>query len=235
MSNRSSADPEKENRLDIPQPGSVWWTAMRIEAVLLIGPTGAGKSPLGEALEWSGWNGRRCVHFDFGAELRRAEASPEDFLDLEAVDRAVIHSVLADGVLLEDRHFSIARKILKRFLRAKSIGAGEVVILNGLPRHPGQASALEEIVDLRRVVRLDASAEIIRERIRRNAADDRTGRIDDSPGEIEKRLHLFEERTRPLDGYCALKGIPIVDLAVSASSNGEDLRRDLIRACPDPA
>jgi len=208
---------------------------MNNEAVLLLGPTGAGKSPLGDALERSGWSGRRCVHFDFGAELRRAAASPVDFPNLEADERAVIHSVLAEGILLEDRHFSIARKILRRFLKAKGVGAGDLVILNGLPRHQGQASALEESVDLRRIVRLEASTEIIRERIHQNAAGDRIGRIDDSPGEIEKKLALFEERTRPLVGYYAAKGIQTVDLAVSASSNGEDLRHDLIRNCPDPA
>jgi adenylate kinase family enzyme len=208
---------------------------MRIEAVLLLGPTGAGKSPLGEALERSGWGGRRCVHFDFGAELRRVESIPEEFPDLGADDRAVIHSVLAEGALLEDRQFSIVRKILERFFQEKGAGTGNLFILNGLPRHQGQASALEAFVDLRRIIRLDASAEVIGERIRRNAAGDRGGRIDDSPAEIEKKLVLFKKRTRPLVEYYAAKGITAVVLSVSAGSTGEDLRRDLIFACPDPA
>jgi adenylate kinase len=208
---------------------------MKVQAVLLLGPTGAGKSPLGEALERLGWGGRRCVHFDFGAELRRAASIPEDFPDLGADDRAVIHSVLAEGTLLEDRHFSIVRKILERFLHDQAAGAGNLVVLNGLPRHQGQASALEAFVDLRRIIRLDASAEVIGERIRRNAAGDRGGRIDDSPEEIEKKLVLFEKRTRPLVGYYAAKGIPTLDLVVSVSSDGADLRQDLIRKCPDPA
>jgi adenylate kinase family enzyme len=208
---------------------------MKVQAVLLLGPTGAGKSPLGEALERSGWGGRRCVHFDFGAELRRAASIPEEFPDLGADDRAVIHSVLAEGALLEDRHFSIVRKILERFFQEKGAGTGSLVILNGLPRHQGQASALEAFVDLRRIIRLDASAEVIGERIRRNAAGDRIGRIDDSPAEIEKKLALFKTRTRPLVEYYAAKGIQTVDLAVSVSSHGVDLRQALILACPDPA
>jgi adenylate kinase len=208
---------------------------MKVKAVLLLGPTGAGKSPLGEALERSGWNGRRCLHFDFGAELRRAESIPEDFPDLVTDDRAVIHAVLTEGALLEARHFSIVRKILERFLRDQGAGAGNLVVLNGLPRHQGQASALEAFVDLRRIILLDASAEVIGERIRQNAAGDRGGRIDDSPEEIEKKLALFVKRTKPLLGYYAAKGIPSVVLSVSVGSTGEDLRQDLIRNCLDPA
>ncbi len=40
------------------------------KAILLLGPTGSGKTPLGQALEKKGLAGRRCVHFDFGANLR---------------------------------------------------------------------------------------------------------------------------------------------------------------------
>ena len=40
-------------------------------ALLLIGPTGSGKTPLGELLERSGLWGRPCRHFDFGERMRR--------------------------------------------------------------------------------------------------------------------------------------------------------------------
>jgi hypothetical protein len=38
--------------------------------MLLIGPTGVGKTPFGSCLEKNGFRGRRCLHFDFGHELR---------------------------------------------------------------------------------------------------------------------------------------------------------------------
>ena len=41
------------------------------QAVVLLGPTGSGKTPLGEWLEAKGLGGRRCHHFDFGTRLRR--------------------------------------------------------------------------------------------------------------------------------------------------------------------
>jgi len=42
----------------------------RNPAVLLLGPTGAGKTPLGEMIEARGLWGMSCLHFDFGANLR---------------------------------------------------------------------------------------------------------------------------------------------------------------------
>jgi len=43
---------------------------IRRDAILLVGPTGAGKTPLGEWLQLHGLWGRRCHHFDFGTNLR---------------------------------------------------------------------------------------------------------------------------------------------------------------------
>ena len=43
----------------------------RPSAILLLGPTGSGKTPLGELMERRGFGGRRCRHFDLGDRLRR--------------------------------------------------------------------------------------------------------------------------------------------------------------------
>ena len=51
------------------------------KAILLLGPTGSGKSPLGDELEANGLNGRRCLHFDFGRRLRRAAEGRPATLD----------------------------------------------------------------------------------------------------------------------------------------------------------
>ncbi|MDW7761659.1 MAG: hypothetical protein SCM96_13625 [Acidobacteriota bacterium] len=47
-------------------------------AVLILGPTGSGKTPLGRELETRGHAGRRCRHFDFGAEMRALAGGPQD-------------------------------------------------------------------------------------------------------------------------------------------------------------
>jgi adenylate kinase len=79
----------------------------KMRALLLLGPTGSGKSPLGDRLEARGLWSVRCAHFDFGANLR-AEAA--DFGNIKAGDadpgeftsaeRAAILNSLATGALL---------------------------------------------------------------------------------------------------------------------------------------
>ena len=86
----------------------------RYSAVLLIGPTGAGKTPLGQLLEQRGLWGLPCLHFDFGRELRRAAG--EDSGLLSEAERELVGRALRTGALLEDEHFPLARKILRQFL-----------------------------------------------------------------------------------------------------------------------
>ncbi|MGB2821725.1 MAG: hypothetical protein WBF17_12140, partial [Phycisphaerae bacterium] len=73
----------------------------RPRAILLIGPTGSGKTPLGELLERRGLWARRCRHFDFGRRMRRIAAAdpPPEWLDPAEVE--VLRAVLATGALRE--------------------------------------------------------------------------------------------------------------------------------------
>ena len=108
-----------------------------MKAFLLIGPTGAGKTPLGDLLAQRGIFGQRCVHFDFGEELRkvaRGYAQPSSFTQNEV---QFIKAVLESGALLEDEQLPLALKILRCFLKREQARADDLVILNGLPRHAG--------------------------------------------------------------------------------------------------
>ncbi len=200
------------------------------EAWLIVGPTGAGKTPLGNVLERSGWNGRRCFHFDFGSELRKVDAGMENVLGLSVDDRDVIRRVLREGVLFEDGQSSLVGKIFDDFLRRRGARVSDLLLLNGWPRHLGQARDLEAVAVVRRIVLLNAPAETIRERIRTDAAGDRLIREDDSPDEVEKKFSLYEERTIPLVGYYAVQGIPVTTLDVAAETSAADLRRELLRS-----
>lgn len=166
---------------------------MRRDALLLIGPTGAGKSPLGDTLEAHGFRGRRCRHFDFGARLRRA-VETDGILD--PGECKLLLDLFRTGGLLEDRDFPVAGKILSDFWAGAS--DGDLTVLNGLPRHEGQARSLDPRVRVETIIHLSCPPEILLERIRTNAGGDRTGRTDDTLEDIRRKLKVYESRTIPL-------------------------------------
>ena len=147
----------------------------RNDAVLLVGPTGAGKTPLGDALAESGVGTRRCHHFDFGANLRRIAAGRDVPDTFDNDDLCIVKQVLTAGVLLEDESFHIAKKILYGFLKDMAVADSDLLILNGLPRHVGQARDTDRLVNMRAILSLECTPDIVRARIHRNTGGDRTG------------------------------------------------------------
>ncbi len=185
-----------------------------MSAILLIGPTGSGKTPLGDLLESEGVWGKRCVHFDFGAQLRRASMHPDRFPRLSTVDLDVIRTVLQTGALLEDHQFPIAETILKQFIHSQNFSPQDFIVLNGLPRHAGQADAVSILVHVKIVVLLECAAEVVLERIRLNTGGDRTERSDDSLLEIQNKLDIYKTRIFPLVEYYRSHDIPIEKVEV---------------------
>jgi adenylate kinase family enzyme/MFS family permease len=223
------------------------------QALLLIGPTGAGKTPLGDYVERHGFGGRRCFHFDFGAELRAAAArsmaaGAPDFArgstsaaksrpltrddDPNETDRTVIRRVIETGALLEDAEFPIALRVFRRFVRSKSVRPDDWIVLNGLPRHAGQALGMESEVEVRLVAVLHAPPSIVRERIRTDAAGDRMGRSDDNPAEIGAKLKIFEDWTRPLIEFYAARGAAVIFIDVAAATTAAAMAELLASAEP---
>ncbi|HPP52686.1 MAG TPA: nucleoside monophosphate kinase, partial [Thermoguttaceae bacterium] len=243
------------------------------QGLLLLGPTGSGKTPLGELLAQQGVWGRRCVHFDFGAQLRRIasgstcgtvlspppvkrESSAGDLGDSSDIgrspesqqeeggpfsyftpqEREFVQQVLQRGALLEDAHFPLALKILKWFLVVEGVETPDVlhqtalpltrsttgssgerwIVLNGLPRHVGQAEALRPWIDVQAVIHLECPAEVVLERIRTNVGGDRQGRTDDAVASVQAKLAIYTARTQPLIDYYQGRGVPIVRLPVTA-------------------
>lgn len=187
----------------------------RLQAILLLGPTGSGKTPLGDWLERHGLVGRRCHHFDFGANLRAVAsgALAEGFTPDEV---CVIRDVLEKGALLENETFQIAAKILRAFLSRRQPQPEDLLVLNGLPRHRGQAEALETLLDVVAVVSLECPAAVARERIRLDAGGDRAGRADDHDALLEKKLAIFAERTQALTAHYRERGAGVIAVEVGA-------------------
>ena len=193
------------------------------QAILLLGPTGSGKTPLGIYLEQKSMLGKRCFHFDFGNELRNiveGNVIPSEFT---SGDIDYIKEVLKTGALLENETFYIAEKILSSFITGNSITDNDLIILNGLPRHIDQAKDVDTTVEIKMVLYLECSPEPVRERIRLNSGRDRSARIDDSIKEVDRKLNIFHKRTAPLLHYYQNKNIPVKKIVVTVTTTPAEI------------
>ena len=191
-------------------------------AILLLGPTGAGKTPLGEYLAKHGLNGRTCVHFDFGERMRRAAAQGKAS-GLPAWAVTIIRVSLSTCRLLRPDEFPVALRILKLFLRKE--GRSKLVILNGLPRRKSQAAGLAKILHIDAVVVLNCVERTVHERIRLNSGGDRSGRNDDVPGKVRKKLEIFRKMTIPLIDYFGMRGASIVRIRAATGAGSAEMAR----------
>jgi len=195
----------------------------RYNALLILGPTGSGKTPFGDICEEKGLWGRKCAHFDFGASLRKIAEAGLKPACLSEENKNVVKSVLRSGALLGNENFHIAEKILRSFAEEKDLGNDGLLVLNGLPRHAGQAEDIDDIVTMKAVVHLKCSPEVVGRRIQLNSGGDRAGRVDDSLGEIERKLKLFEERTFPLIEHYRSKKAVILEYDVKVDTSPEEI------------
>jgi adenylate kinase family enzyme len=203
----------------------------RWKAILLLGPTGSGKTPLGDHLEQHGLWGRTCVHVDFGRELRRAAAGDGSVLGADQVE--YVRWLLQTGELLDDEHFCVGECILQEAVRSRNGRPDDYVVLNGLPRRVGQAEDLEPIVDVGAVVRLCCPAEIAIARIRTNAGGDRSQRPDDGLAAVRRRLARFDRLTTPLVDWYRQRGATICEVDVDVATTPAEIAAALESTPPD--
>ncbi len=208
-------------------------------AALLLGPSAAGKTPLGDIIERQGLWGMAWRHFDFGARLRAYAAGDVTGAPFEGgPDRHWIREVreiLTTNALLRDDQFPIAEEVLRAFLAARDPAGTCWLLLNGLPRHAGQAEAIRPLADVRLVIRLDCDAATVAERIARDTGGDRRGRTDDGPAALAEKLNLFHRQTAPLLAHYATRGIPCSRLPVGPETTADELHAELARRNTPPA
>jgi len=192
-------------------------------AIVLLGPTGAGKSPLGALFADKGLNGRRCVHFDFGENLRDVVARAQGDAVVSPQDIALLRRLLESGALLEDREFPIAQRVLTSFLQHQGVDSHTIVVMNGLPRHVGQARALSESLLVRHVICLQCPADVVWQRITSNTGGDRSQRADDDRAAVERKLEIYAQRTAPLVNFFRERGATIIDLPVTATMQAAEM------------
>jgi adenylate kinase len=206
-----------------------------VDAVLLLGPTGVGKSPLGDSLAQHGLFGRICRHLDFGSELRFAASDGERSAAYSQDELNYIHGVLEQGLLLENEHFPLAEKIISLFLDRTGFSQRDLLVLNGIPRHPGQAQDIARIGTIHALIVLDCTATEVHCRIRDNVGGDRTERIDDNKELIEKKIVIYRERTAPLIEHYERCGRRIFRISVSGDMTADMVYRSVSSlAAADP-
>ena len=197
------------------------------KAILLVGPTGSGKTPLGRMCEGKGLWGQKCLHFDFGEQLRKIVNGDPSSIALSRRDIAVIFRSLETGKLLEKEEFHIAGKILTSFIKKKGKGKDVLLVMNGLPRHLSQAEAVDLLVEMEMVVYLECSSEVVKQRILLNSGGDRSSRGDDSLLEVEEKLKLFGERTLLIVDYYRSRGVRVEQIQVGAESTVDTIHHSL--------
>lgn len=194
-----------------------------VASILLLGPTGVGKSPLGDVIEQLGLFGRQCHHLDFGSELRGAVSREDRSIFYAKKELDFFHGVLERGLLLENEHFSLAEKIITLYLDRVGFSEHNVLVLNGIPRHRGQAKDIATLARIHSLFVLDCSADDVIYRIRNNVGKDRMDRIDDNKEMIEKKLTLFRERTAPLVDHYARSGQSVYRIQVSGDMTPQEI------------
>jgi adenylate kinase family enzyme len=193
----------------------------RIPAILLLGPTGSGKTPLGQMFESQTLGSHRFIHFDFGEHLRRVVARGVPDAVVSRQDIEFLRQVLQSGALLEDKDFPIALRILRAFVTDRQLPGETILVLNGLPRHVGQAASLEVLIHVGTVVLLCCSPDVVYQRIATNAGGDRADRADDQRIAVQRKLDLYHQRTAPLIDYYRARGARVVSIDVSATMTVE--------------
>jgi len=145
-----------------------------------------------------------------------------DFLTEE--DFGVLFRSLESGSLLEDKDFHIARDVLVSFVEQRKTGENDLVVLNGLPRHVGQAADVDAVADVMLAVYLDCGLDVTLERIRLDPDGERSGRTDDSRESVERRLRIFRKKRLLLLSHYRAKKVKVVRFKVLVTTRAEDIR-----------
>ena len=105
----------------------------------------------------------------------------------------------------------------------------DLVILNGLPRHVGQADNVGGFLNIILAVYLECPLAVAYERIRLNTGGDRLDRVDDADEAVKNRLSIFKEQTLPLLEYYRKKGICVKSIEIDVNTEPKDIRFNINR------
>jgi adenylate kinase len=161
--------------------------------LLLLGPQGSGKGTQAKRIEAE----YGIPHIATGDMLRQAMEQGTE------LGRQVKPIYDSGGLVPDELMIELIRERLSR------PDADSGFVLDGFPRTPPQADALDAMLDdigreLSIVFALQLPDEVAIERLRRRA--ELEGRVDDTPEAIARRLALYHELTEPLIEHYRAQG-----------------------------
>jgi len=165
--------------------------------LILLGPPGGGKGVQSQRLV----DERGLVQLSTGDMLRAAIEQGTEIGEQ-------VKDIMARGDLVSDD--------IVVGLVANRIFEGDFAngfVLDGFPRTLGQAEALDEVLELRKigidaVIALNVDDSILLDRIKKRASELANGpRADDNAEALKKRLEVYHSQTRPAIAYYADKGV----------------------------
>lgn len=139
----------------------------------------------------------------------------------------IADSYISKGRLIPDQ---LMVDILADELDAHPEEVARGVIFDGFPRTIPQAHALKKLLDKRgkkidAVIGLEVPEEELIDRLIKRGVD--SGRSDDNPETIKKRLEVYHSQTLPLRDFYTLEG---TYHAIHGSGSIEDIARDIAAA-----
>jgi adenylate kinase len=157
------------------------------QRLLFLGPPGAGKGTQAQLLAAE----RGLLHLSTG-DLLRAEVNAGSELGREA------EAVMARGELVSD-------DLVLAIVRSRLEGHQGGWLLDGFPRNPSQAEALDALLDdlgqaIEQVVLLDLDDTVLIQRLLGR------GRTDDNEEVIRHRLSVYHGQTAPLIAHYRSRG-----------------------------
>jgi adenylate kinase family enzyme len=153
--------------------------------------------------------------------LRVEDSSLSGYFNSKEIGR--IRQSVDKATLFEEEDKELVQKIFRYFLEKNRIQLNDILILNGLPRHPGQVAWLSGMVEIKFAVHLMCSEETAIRRILSDLDGERSGRGDDTLEIIRKRYQIYRRRTMPLLAHLRQTEIPLVELSVDEETRVHNL------------